>query len=464
MKIDLVYPASTSGSENYSSEPPLGLVAVYSSLAEPFRKGVRLLDSTVLSQDEIEQKVAQRKADVIALSCTTYNYQNALRVATIAKQQGSYVICGGIHITHRRDAILQKMCCDERPIDFLVTGFGEPALGPLLTALMDGDPIDSIPNLSYIKDRSIIINPIISPPFRDDPLMGPLDYSCIDFKSYSEKFRPFGKLASARVPGSTFTQRGCAYSGWQKCAFCSIEQMNLRRAPELFEADLASLILQYDADHVRIVDGNFTLDVHHMSQIADAAERVYAKTGTRPVLHCFARADELDERRVAILKRLNTIAVLIGYESGSNQMLNAMQKHTTKEQNLRSTELLKEHGIEVICGALILGAEGETELTLSETLQFVMDLKAISNTSALVTSPLIPLPGSIYFSRLIETLSKKDPEKYQQLSVSDTFDLKELVCLWNKHMTRIPLTRLIEASDEIEKMFRVGIRLIDMHH
>lgn len=464
MKIDLVYPASVSGSENYSSEAPLGPVAIYSSLNESQRKRVRFLDSTIMPQSEIEQAVLLRRASIVALSCTTYNYPNALRVAKLAKQNGSYVVCGGIHITHLRDKILVKMQRGERPIDFLVTGYGEPAFGRLLTAIAGGKALTGIPNLSFIKDGQVVVNPVCNPRFGNDILTVPLDYSGMDFKLYSEKFRPYGNLSSTRIPGSTFTQRGCAYSGNWKCSFCSIEQVNLRRTPELVEQDVTTLITQYNADHIRITDADFTVNTRHMSRIADAVERAFDKTGIRPVLHCFTRADEIDERRVAILKRLNVVSLFIGYESGSDQMLRTMQKRVTRDQNLRATALLKKHGIDVICGGLVLGAEGESEATLLETLQFLKDLKKIDNTGALVATPLIPLPGSHCFARLLEKLSKDSPAKFQELNVADNFDLEELIELWNKYECKVPLSRLFEVCDEIASMFHIGIRLIELNH
>lgn len=460
--VDIIYPASVSGSENYSSEAPLGPIALYSSLSESQRNKVRFLDSTVLSQEEIEQAVTQRNADVVALSCTTYNYANALRVASLAKTNGSYVVCGGIHITHLRDTILAKMLRGERPIDFLVTGYGEPAFGPLIAALSDEGELTAIPNLSFIRDGQVIVNPLSNARFGDDPLTVPLDYSGVDFKLYSEKFRPYGNLSSTRIPGSTFTQRGCAYSGTRKCSFCSIEQINPRRSPELFEQDVISLITNHHADHIRITDADFTVDARHMSRMADAAERAYEKTGARPFLHCFTRADEIDEERVALLKRLNVASLFIGYESGSDKMLDAMQKNLDKEQNLRATALLKDYGIDVICGGLVLGAEGESEATLLETLQLVNDLKEIGNTGAMVATPLIPLPGSQCFTRLLEILSIKDPAKFQELSVADDFNLEELIELWNKHQSTVPLSRIIEMCDDIANIFPVGIRLIKL--
>src|SRR5215213_7299039 len=158
MTVDLIYPGSVSGSENYSSEAPLGPIAVYSSLPAASRENTRFLDSTLLSDAEIEQAILQRKADVVALSCTTFNYSNAIRLAQLAKCNGSCVVLGGIHVTYLRDAILAKMLRDEVPVDFLVTSYGEPALGPLLAALTDGTPLREIPNLSYIENGEILVN------------------------------------------------------------------------------------------------------------------------------------------------------------------------------------------------------------------------------------------------------------------------------------------------------------------
>ncbi len=464
MKIDLIYPASTSGSENYSSEPPLGPIALYSSLPEEWRRHVRFLDSTVMTQTEIDEGVNERKADVVAISCTMFNYANAVRLAEVAKRNGSWVVLGGIHITYLRDAILAKMQQGERAIDFLVTGYGEPTFYPLLRALAMGGSVTDIPNLSYIENGHIVVNPSAYNRHGSDPLAESIDYRPIDFRRYSEKFQRYGNLSSVSVAASMFTQRGCAYAGSRKCTFCSIEQINPRRPPNLIEQDIITLITEHHADHIRISDGDFTVDIRHMKRVADAAEHAFAKTGRRPTFYCFARADEIDEARIEALKRLNVVSVFIGYESGSDEMLRSMHKYTTKEQNLRSTELLKQHGIDVICAGIVLGAEGETEATLQETLQFVRELKSIGNTHALVATPLIPLPGSPSFTRLLQVLAKDAPGKYQEVITADDFDIEELIEIWNRYMCNVPLSRLLRASDEIATLFRIGIRFLNFSH
>jgi anaerobic magnesium-protoporphyrin IX monomethyl ester cyclase len=463
VKIDLLYPSSVSGSENYSSEAPLGPVALYTSLPIKYRKHTRFLDSTILTQEAIEQEVLNRKANIIAISCTTYNYPNALKIASISKEFGATVIFGGIHITHLRDVILSKMKSGERPIDYLITGYGEPAFYLLIKAIENSEDLSEIPNLSFVKNGEIIVNKIKNNKFGDDPLHVPLDYTEIDFEKYSENFKPFGNIKDTKIPGSVFTQRGCAYTGNKKCTFCSIEHMNPKRSPELFKVDLKTLITKYRADHIRITDADFTIGISHMKRIANAALEVFIDTKKNPLFHCFARADEIDEPRIQILKQLNTVSVLIGYESGSDYMLNVMQKSTTQVINLEATKLLKKYGIDVICGGLVLGAEGENESTLRDTIDFVKKLKKINNTGSIMSTPLIPLPGSITFKRLLNKLKNVDKQKFIEISNTDIFDLEELIYLWNRYMCVVSVSRLLEISDEIENIFPSGIRLINLH-
>jgi len=462
MLIDIVCPESITGSNNYSSEPPLGIVALFSSLPENYRKNVRILDATIMSQVEIEKEVEERKAGIVALSCITYNYSNALRIAKIAKTNGAFVVCGGIHITHRRDAILNKMQKGERAIDFLVTGYGEPTLSPLITSLINGLPFDAIPNLSYIKDGQIVINHLDNRKSGADPLDKPLDYSKTDFVKYSSYFIPQGNLKNVKMVGSTYTQRGCPYIGDKKCTFCSIEHLNLWRSAELFEQDLTSLVSQYNIDHVRITDANFTVSVKRMNEIADVANRVFDKTGIRPVFHCFARADEINHQTADILQRLNVVSLMVGYEAGSDRMLKSMNKNITKDENIQATQLLKNYGIEVIVGGLVLGVEGESETTLLETIGFINEIQKINNTNTIMATPLIPLPGSTCFNQLLEKLKQEDLTKYIELNAEDNFNLEELIELWNYYFCKASLFRIIEVCEQVEKILPIGIRLIDL--
>ncbi len=461
MLIDLVYPGSTTGSENYSSEPPLGPLAIFSSLPEAWRARARFLDSTLMPDGDIASAVRSRRADVVAMSCTTFNYSRALHLAAVAKEHGACVILGGIHITHLVDRILARMQRGEIPVDYVVTGYGEPAFLPLLDALSREVTPRDIPNLCFVHDGRIVRGGASYWRGGADPLVARMDYSLIDFRRYSARFQRTGNLADVQIAASIYTQRGCAYAGKRKCTFCSIEQVNPRRSPSLVQQDVTSLITDHHADHIRIDDGDFTVSTRHMARVADAVEAAVASTGKRPTFYCFTRADEIDDERIELFRRLNIVSVFIGYESGSDRMLSSMQKHTTREQNLAATRILKEAGIDVVCAGIVLGAEGETEETLGETMSFVEQLAQVGNVRSLVATPLIPLPGSPSFSRLHQALAKSDPDTYSRIVNADDFDIEELIHLWNASCCKTTVARQLEIADAIATMFPIGIRFLE---
>mgnify|MGYP000205929699 CR=1 FL=1 len=103
--------------------------------------------------------------------------------------------------------------------------------------------------------------------------------------------------------------------------------------------------------------------------------RLFSKTRKKSTFYCFARADEIDIERIEILKRLNVVAVFIGYESGSNEMLKAMHKFTTVEQNLQATRLLHEAGIEVFVRGW---SSADQERLEKRSLRRLISLKSLS--------------------------------------------------------------------------------------
>jgi len=330
----------------------------------------------------------------------------------------------------------------------------------LLFALYSDLPLQDIPNISYVRDGKIIANASKSYKKGVDPLKKPLDFSLVNFKTYSERFKRIGNLKNVKVAGTFFTQRGCAYAGSKKCIFCSIEQINPYRPQELIEKDIVNLILEHDTDHIRISDGDFTINVKHMKSVEAAALNAHSLTGKNPTFYCFSRADEIDMNRIEVMKGINIVATFIGYESGSNEMLKSMHKFTTREQNINSTRLLSENNIDVVCGGLVIGAQNENNKTLSETISFAHELKKIGNVHSLVATPLIPLPGSPSFQLLIGKLRDNDPGKYENFIKQDDFNIESLVHLWNHYMCDVSVEQLIKVSDEIAESFNIGIRLL----
>uniref|UniRef100_UPI004056E526 B12-binding domain-containing radical SAM protein n=1 Tax=Candidatus Electronema sp. TaxID=2698783 RepID=UPI004056E526 len=455
--IDFLLPPSLETSRNYATEPPLGLLSIMSAMPSDLGVDMQLLDSTLLPEDIIRRKLAERAADVVAISCNTYNYANGLKLAEYAKSNGSVVVMGGLHITQRCDTILPRMKTGSRPMDYLIVGEGEASFWQLVKALMEKqEPID-IPGLSYVDHLGVIRKNVPSSPTVTAQAEKPLDYQLIDLDVYSQHFRTFGNIAHSKKVAPMFTQRGCPLVGKRRCDFCSISRNLATRSADLVAADFKSLAVNEGCDHIRIIDPQLTPTKHYLDTVGKAIGKVRTEEQVNPSLYCFVRADSVDQERIAALKQLNIVSVFVGYDSGSDRMLKAMNKRTTAAQNIEATKRLADVGIDVLCCGLVLGAEGEDERSLAETVHFVQSLQEIGNVRSTLATPLTPLPGSVSYERLLAKLSAQGVPEAHRIANDDVFDLDLGMALWNQHMASVSMEDLRETAKQISQIMPIEI-------
>ena len=119
------------------------------------------------------------------------------------------------------------------------------------------------------------------------------------------------------------------------------------------------------------------------------------QAGLRIPFECITRAERVDEAVAAALVRLGCVRVWIGSESGSQRVLNAMDRRVSVETVQRSTALLKSKGIEV--GFFImLGYEGETEADIAATVRHIRE----SGPDVVLTTTSYPIRGTGYAADL----------------------------------------------------------------
>jgi radical SAM superfamily enzyme YgiQ (UPF0313 family) len=136
-----------------------------------------------------------------------------------------------------------------------------------------------------------------------------------------------------------------------------------------------------------------------MARFADEVERQHV---TIP-FKCLSRVDLLlREGEVDALRRAGAQIVWVGAESGSQKVLDAMEKGTTVEQIREATRRLHAAGIQVAF-FLQFGYPGETRADIEQTLQMVRDLKP----DDIGMSVSYPLPGTVFYERIRSELSAK---------------------------------------------------------
>ena len=192
--------------------------------------------------------------------------------------------------------------------------------------------------------------------------------------------------------------RGCAYH----CNWCAKPIWGQRyntRSPENVAAELKWLKDTYHPDHIWFVDDILGLKPGWMERFADAVERQDARLPFK----CLSRVDLLVRgSTVDALRRAGCQIVWVGAESGSQKVLDAMEKGTIVEQIYDASRRLHAAGVKVAF-FLQFGYPGETRADIEKTLQMVRDCQP----DDIGMSVSYPLPGTTFYDRVKGELGVK---------------------------------------------------------
>jgi radical SAM superfamily enzyme YgiQ (UPF0313 family) len=191
------------------------------------------------------------------------------------------------------------------------------------------------------------------------------------------------------------TTRGCPYH----CNWCAKPIWGQRynvHSPEYVVNTLKMLKTQYQPDHIWFADDIMGLKPGWMRRFADLVEQ----EGLRTPFKCLSRADLLlRDHTIDALKRAGCQIVWVGAESGSQKILDAMEKGTRIEQIIEAAQKLHEAGIQV--GFFLqFGYPGETRADIEKTLQLVRDCAP----DDIGISVSYPLPGTPFHARVKDQL------------------------------------------------------------
>jgi radical SAM superfamily enzyme YgiQ (UPF0313 family) len=257
-------------------------------------------------------------------------------------------------VTHHADRFLAHGA------DVIVIGEGEQTMHALVAAWSAGPAaLDEIPGIAFRNDAGAVVRTAPRPLLRAlDELPVPRR-EAIDLGRYLAAWRErHGQNAV-----SVSTMRGCPYS----CRWCSravYGESYRRRAPRLVVDEIEALVRRYSPDLFWFVDDVFTIHHGWLQSFTDEL----ARRGLRIRYECITRADRLNERAVGLLEQSGCARVWIGAESGSQKILDAMDRRVTVEQVGAMINLAKQHGIET--GTFImLGYPGETEADIEATIE-----------------------------------------------------------------------------------------------
>jgi radical SAM superfamily enzyme YgiQ (UPF0313 family) len=320
--------------------------------------------------------------------CLTNMREAAFQMIKLAKRSGCTVIVSSSDSTDRYEEYLNEGA------DFILLGEAEMTLLELANAINKGqNDFLSIQGIAYKKDDAIIKTARRNVIKELDSLPFPA-WDLIDMEPYRKMWQNSRGFFSMNMG----TTRGCPF----KCNWCAKPIYGNRynsRSPENVISELKMLKEKFQFDHIWFCDDIFGLKPGWVHAFADLVE----KENLDFKFKIQARADLLlQEEYIKDLVRAGCENVWMGAESGSQRILDAMDKGITIEQIKNSTSLLKKHGIRPSF-FIQFGYLGETMEDIKKTISMINNLLPCE----LGISVSYPLPGTLFYDKVKAQLQEK---------------------------------------------------------
>ena len=280
-----------------------------------------------------------------------------------------------------------------RGADIVIRGEGEETLSALLPAMEHDLPLDSILGIAFRKGEEAIVTSQ-RPVIRDlDALPFPA-WDLVEMNAYKSVLISNHGYFSLNLA----TTRGCPF----KCNWCAKPIYGNRynsRSPEKVADEIAYLLEYFQPDHFWMCDDIFGLKPGWVKRFKE----VVNNRNLRFRFKIQSRVDLLLEPdAIESLKEAGAETVWVGAESGSQKILDAMDKGTTVRQISEATQLLQKHGIRVAY-FLQFGYPGELASDIEATLQMV--LREMPDEIGISVS--YPLPGTKFYESVKAQLGDK---------------------------------------------------------
>jgi radical SAM superfamily enzyme YgiQ (UPF0313 family) len=399
-------------------DPPIGLCYLQAYLDKMGFTKSKILYA-YKSYEKIEKKIREFEPDIVGISCFTEFRRSSFKLAKMVKEinKNIKVVLGGPHATYMWKQIMENFSS----VDFIVIGEGEITFFELVNALDKNLELKNIKGIAFRKDGEIIKTeprPFI---MNLDELPFP-SYRDIDFDKYKMAKPPeyFEKKKKAPVVSS----RGCV----NDCNFCSTTQFWSRRwrsrSPKNVVDEIEWLIKDYNISFFTFFDDIFTVNKERVIEICKEILNRELKINW----YAETRVDSISTEMLEWMKKAGCFMLQFGVESGSEKILENMNKRITREQIINAFKMAKEVGLqrEVL---LMVGYPGETDKTLNETKELIdtiiPDMVVVSITKVLPSTKLYELAKQQGFINDDYWLSEKTaPEYTLEHSMQDLLSMR----------------------------------------
>jgi len=307
---------------------------------------VRILDMRFDSR--LQEVLAEYQPDVVGVTCLTtevYSAQALLKDVKALRPQ-TFTVAGGLHASLLPEDFRLPY------VDALVIGEGEVAFPALLDALArpgaSRDDLAQVPGLVWRRDGDEWVTN------KDRTLMPSLDVLPMPARDLTAAWAKDYFFLFDQPHSIMATSRGCPF----RCNFCSVWKFYHKKCRYMSAERVVAEIEQIPTRTVSFVDDNFLANVPRAFKIAELIK----SRGIKKEFGMQARTDTISKHPdlLETWRALGLETVLIGFESASQEKLDAVSKGATVEQNELAMDILNRLHVHM-WGAFIVDPNFTTE-------------------------------------------------------------------------------------------------------
>jgi anaerobic magnesium-protoporphyrin IX monomethyl ester cyclase len=377
-----------------NQSPSLGLLHLAAEVREfGYRPSIVECDVHDLSVDDVVEQIVAANPEYVGITLFTVGVWSAADIARKVKLQSpqTTIIVGGPHISSMATETMERF----PEFDYAVVGEGEEALVYLLRALDNGTNLGKVPALCYRVGEEVRTTPSL-PIDRD---LNRLPMPAWDLLPKFPNAYPAAVYDFPRLPVATIAaSRGCPFH----CKFCDTSTFGSRvraYSPERVFEMMQHLQSEYGVRHILFVDDLFLASKPRTQKLCE----LIIASGMQITWSCTARVDTVKPEILKLMKRAGCWEISFGLESGSNEILQSMDKAADIARSEQAVKWTAEAGIRTK-GLFILGYPGETVETIEITKAFIRKLPI----SIMNLTKFTPYPGSPIYKEMYGTAIRDD--------------------------------------------------------
>jgi len=303
--------------------------------------------------------------------------------------QNIKIVWGGWHVTMMPEQSLQ-----EKYIDYVITGQGESPFRQLVKALLGNKSVNQIKGL-YFKENNIVQtygkNEFVSSSDFPD-----VDYSLVDLNRYILQGIPYAKRTLVY-----FASHGCPHN----CSFCALTPVYQQK---WFPKPLEKVIDEFkffkksaNIDSICFHDDNFFTKKSFSLALAQAMIDYNLDLKWEVWSHAGSFMKTFTDEDIKLFYKAGLRRVLFGAESGSNLVLNEINKNQSVEENLNFVRLLKKHNITPYFTTMICFPMNPDE-DINASFEMIRKAKLIDLSLKVHVGYYTPFPNTLFYAKAVE--------------------------------------------------------------